>query len=208
MKISSSSIPFETIVLAIVVAIIFHTLSTHYVWVQGTKFYENQNQPAPILDVVHNNTADLSSYNDTKNLFLLVYVVPFLLEKSDGDWITEGVVKLCIIFVLRSLTMVATILPKNNTCKVKELDLYHLTVGGTCYDKMFSGHFAFGLLATSILFKYGLVSNSAFNIGLWSIINIVNGWLLTVTRGHYTQDLFVATYVVVLIHLGYDKYFN
>lgn len=203
---NSSKISFETIIILIVGTIALHVWSTQYVWNQGTKFYEGQFQPAPVLDIVHNNTTDRSAYNDTKNWFLLVYVMPFLLIKGNSNWITEAIVKLCIVFALRSLTMVTTILPKNSSCKVKELDSYHLTIGGTCYDKMFSGHFAFGLLATSILFKYGFMPTSATSIGLWTVINIVHAWLLTVTRGHYTQDLLVAIYVVALVHFGYDTY--
>uniref|UniRef100_A0A6C0H6M0 Sphingomyelin synthase-like domain-containing protein n=1 Tax=viral metagenome TaxID=1070528 RepID=A0A6C0H6M0_9ZZZZ len=200
------AISFQTLVVAIVTVVFLHIWSTRYVWHQGTKYYEDTTKPAAILDIVHNNTPDWSAYNDTKNWFLLIYVIPFFMNRSNGDWISEAIIKACIMFALRSLSIVATILPKDSRCKVNQLDPYHLTVGGTCYDKMFSGHFAFGLLSTSLLFKYGFVSDSVASIGLWSIINVMNFVLLTVTRGHYTQDLLVALFVVALVHLGYEKY--
>jgi hypothetical protein len=118
--------------------------------------------------------------------------------------VSEAVIKLSMIYILRSITMVTTILPRAKSCEVKQLDFFHYTIGGTCYDKMFSGHFAFGLLCTSLIFKYGIADLSLTNFLFWGLMNTIHFFLLTMTRGHFTQDVVVAGYVVALVHFAYD----
>ncbi len=95
--------------------------------------------------------------------------------------------------------MITTILPKNESCSVDKLNMFHMTLGGTCYDKMFSGHFAFGLLSTILAFKHGFMESSISNVSLYALINVIHFWIIAVTRSHYTMDLVVAFYVTMLV---------
>jgi hypothetical protein len=99
--------------------------------------------------------------------------------------------------------MVTTILPKQNGCSVKSLGWFDMTIGGTCYDKILSGHFAFGLLLTLMMFKYNFVKPDRYYYFI--ILNIVHAIILAVTRSHYTLDIVLALFVTLIINYGYDN---
>jgi hypothetical protein len=58
--------------------------------------------------------------------------------------------------------MICTILPKTQNCEVQKLDLFHKTIGGTCFDKMFSGHAAFCIIMTLLLYRALRFLNGTF----------------------------------------------
>ena len=64
---------------------------------------------------------------------------------------------------------------------------------------MFSGHFAFGLLLTLLLFKYNILENNWFNMILFVCINAIHLFILSVTRSHYTMDMIVSLYVTLFV---------
>lgn len=75
-----------------------------------------------------------------------------------------------------------------------------MSIGGTCYDKMFSGHFAFGLLMTLLAFQHNFVAYNGLNILVAVIVNAMHFIIITATRAHYTMDVMVALYVTLLVN--------
>lgn len=186
--------------------ILLHFVTTHFVWTTGTKYYIQSPRDKPIYDIVHFNTTDYSQYNYTKNWFMILFLLPIFVnfDKVSKNFLYELVLKFCIIVIIRSITMFSTILPRQNGCEVKQLGLFNMTIGGTCYDKMFSGHFALGFLITLMLFKYGILKQNARNIGLFGLINIAHAIILTITRSHYTMDVIVAFFITFFVNKVID----
>ena len=86
------------------------------------------------------------------------------------------------------------------TDKNGNLSLFNKTIGGGGYDKMFSGHFAFGLLISLLLFKYNIVKSSNLNIFIFVFLNILHFVILGITRSHYTMDMIVSLYVTLFVY--------
>jgi hypothetical protein len=66
---------------------------------------------------------------------------------------------------------------------------------GGCYDKIFSAHFGITFLTTLILFDNGLINNF-----IAILINLVNGMFILLSRNHYTIDIVVSIFVVIIIY--------
>lgn len=181
-------------------AICIHLLVTRFVWVKGSV------SDGKIYDIIHNNVPDYSRYNYTKNWFLLVFLIPFILQPSKltSNVLIDFAVKMCLVVLLRSFTIGTTILPKADSCQVKKLDAFHLTLGGTCYDKMFSGHFAFGLLLTLIAFKNGFIEVNTTNTLLATVVNAMHFFIIAATRSHFTMDLVVSIYTTLFVVMFVD----
>ena len=193
------------IVILIVGILIVHLKSMEFVYKTGTEFYGKKKcKKGDIWDIIHSNFSDYSQYNYTKNWYLILFILPLVFNKIQIDFVKEFVVKFLIIVFLRSITIASTILPKNTKAEVKpdkygNLSLFDKTIGGGCYDKMFSGHFAFGLLLTLLLFKYNILENNWFNMILFVCINAIHLFILSVTRSHYTMDMIVSLYVTLFV---------
>jgi hypothetical protein len=186
-----------------------------FVYRTGTKFYtvdkiDLKNPKCKnddVWDLLHSNFNNYSQYNYTKNWYMIVFFIPLLykIHNISSEFIKEFLLKFLFIIFLRSITIITTILPKNTSVEVKpdkygNLSLFDKTIGGGCYDKMFSGHFAFGLLLTLLLFKYNFIELNTLNITLFSILNIVHLFILSVTRSHYTMDMIVSLYVTLFVY--------
>jgi hypothetical protein len=195
-------------------ALFVHFWSTKFVWNTGTRHYkqlqrsestnikDNQKDNQEyIYDIVHFNTRDYSEYNYSKNWFLLAFLIPMFInfERVNTQFLKELVVKFCLILIIRSVMMMSTILPRQRGCEVKSLGLFNYTIGGTCYDKMFSGHFAFGLLLTLLILRYNIV-DGVYSMYYFIIINTLHFFILTITRSHYTVDLLVAILVTFFVN--------
>ena len=129
------------------------------------------------------------------------------LSKLNNNMINEFILGFFLIILIRSLMIICTILPRQNNCKVTKLKIFNKTIGGTCYDKMFSGHFAFGLFTTLFVFRNNILEPNFSNKILFLIINSIHFLIIGITRSHYTIDIvvsiFITTFVFILIK---DKY--
>jgi hypothetical protein len=191
------------IILLIIICIIIHVKSTEFVYKTGSTFYKYKEYE--IWDIIHSNFIDYSKYNYKKNFYLILFILPLLLNKINIDFIKEFVLKFLIIILLRSLTIISTILPKNNNNvkidkKYNNLSLFDKIIGAG-YDKMFSGHFAFGLLLTLLYFKYNILESNWFNTIIFFIINLIHLFILSITRSHYTMDMIVSLYVTLFVFI-------
>lgn len=197
-------------------AVMLHFVTTRFVWTTGTTHYSDkglltqENNQGLIYDIVHNNTTDYSQYNYTKNWFMIFFLLPIFInfDKVSSAFLIELVIKFCLIVIIRSLTMASTILPRQNGCEVKNLGLFNMTIGGTCYDKMFSGHFALGFLITLMLFKYNIVRPTTNNLIYFFVINAVHALILTITRSHYSMDVVVAFFITFLVNDYANSFFK
>ena len=189
------------LIIFIIITIQLHLYAMEFAWSRGKIHYKDK--LLNIYDIIHANSKDYSKYNYTKNWFLLVFIIQliFNLSKFTTDFVNEYLLGFFMIIFIRSLMIMCTILPKQNNCGVDKLTYFNKTIGGTCYDKMFSGHFAFGLFTTLLLFKHDLISNSCFNKILFIILNITHFIIIAITRSHYTIDIVVAFFVTILVYL-------
>jgi len=213
-----------TIVISLLVIGTVHISAMSFVFYKGTKFYRKKvfqrkknrkqilpiiKQSTPIWDIIHSNFADYSVFNYSKDIYLIVFFLPiiFNLQNISAIYVYEFFWKFMILIFLRSFTIISTILPRNSKLKVKinkKTDfwtvLYHRTIGGGMYDKCYSGHSSFGLLATLLLFKYNFLESNNFNILLFILLNIIHFMMIGVTRAHYTVDIIVAIYVTLWVY--------
>jgi hypothetical protein len=203
-----------TTVISLLVIGTVHISAMSFVFYKGTKFYKKKGTlrhktQMPIWDIIHSNFADYSVFNYSKDIYLIAFFLPviFNLQNISILYLYEFFWKFMILIFLRSFSIISTILPRNSKLKVKinkKTDfwtvLYHRTIGGGCYDKCFSGHMAFGLLSTFLIFKYDFLEMSTFNISLFVFLNILHFLMIGITRAHYTVDMIVAIYVTFWIY--------
>lgn len=97
------------------------------------------------------------------------------------------------ILILRVLTTVTTILPRDDECDADRFGLKQV-IGGFCFDKLFSGHTAFSVVVAMVLIKHGIWSSSvAWIYPTWM------GLYLLLTRGHYTSDVLLGAIIAYLL---------
>lgn len=199
----------STFAIIVTIIILTHLKAMEFVYRTGTAFYGGNEKckKDDVWDILHANFKNYSKYNYTKNFYMIVFFIPLIYNifKVSDKLVKEFLLKFLIIIFLRSITIISTILPKNTSVEVKpdkygNLSLFDKTIGGGCYDKMFSGHFAFGLLLTLLMFKYNIVENNILNILLFILLNAVHLFILGVTRSHYTMDMIVSLYVTLFVY--------
>jgi hypothetical protein len=204
-------IEHSTFAILVTIIAVCHLKAMEFVYRTGTAYYGGGDgkckKSDDVWDILHANFKNYSEYNYTKNWYMIVFFIPLIYNifKITNGFIKEFIFKFLIIIFLRSITITATILPKNTTVEVKpdkygNLSLFDKTIGGGCYDKMFSGHFAFGLLLTLLMFKYNILKMNTLNLMLFVVLNALHLFILGVTRSHYTMDMIVALYVTLFVY--------
>jgi hypothetical protein len=168
-------------------------VSNYYVQVLGNEFYKSD-QKGKIFDLLHITLPDLHEYKPYNYVIITLTALSFFFIPNPIPIVKEFAGKFLLIMVVRAITTIATILPKHDKCDTQMglLDYFK----GNCYDKVFSGHTAFVLLATLIFWRQGLISPAFFYF-----INILNMAIIILTRSHYTVDVILA---VVITYLVYD----
>lgn len=153
---------------------------------------EKNNKTTPkVYDIAHKYLPNLNKYNTIHHIITIIFVLPILL---DFNILQEFLGYFIVIFVIRLITILVTILPKYKECKYNGKTLFHGVFGG-CYDKIFSGHFASVFLATLLYFKYGWIKMPTL-----ILINFINSIGILLSRSHYTIDLIVAFFVTLFVY--------
>lgn len=178
--------------LALVAFIFFSNYATHQL---GKWHYEHNEPNGKVFDLLHHLTPDLSEYYKYNDITLICVMISFLFVPNSLSILKEFLGKFVLIMFVRALTIMSTILPKHETCPSQNLTWYQM-IKGQCYDKVFSGHTAFVLLATLIYLRESIISFPIF-LG----INAVNITSIILTRSHYTIDVILA---IVITYLVYD----
>jgi hypothetical protein len=167
--------------------------SNYFVQVLGDEFYKTD-QKGKIFDLLHITLPDLHEYKPYNYVIITLTALSFFFIPNPIPIVKEFAGKFLLIMVVRAITTIATILPKHDKCDTQMglLDYFK----GNCYDKVFSGHTAFVLLATLIFWRQGIISPAFFYF-----INLLNMAMIILTRSHYTVDVILA---VVITYLVYD----
>jgi len=125
------------------------------------------------------------------NIFVIIGMASLLFTPTSLQ--IHFVSMLIVIYLIRDITINLTILPKNKNCKVDN-KWYKKIING-CYDKIFSGHFSFTYLLSLYYYSYGIITNVPFLI-IW---NLLNAFVILITRSHYTIDIIMAFFVCSFI---------
>ena len=184
------------ILILLLVLVVFHLVSYDTVHKNGAVFYDalqrDPDAPPQIYDIIHENLPDLSKYAIIPNkifIGILLGIMVYAWNKSLGK---EFLGFMLVVMFLRDITMNLTIFPKD--CKSNKHKKENPMMGGS-YDKLFSGHFAFCLLASLLFFKYGVITN----IPLLVAFNVINAFLIVATHSHYTVDVAFSLFVTLFL---------
>jgi hypothetical protein len=182
-------------VLWIACILLIIVLSNIYTFYFGRWFYERNDSNGKVFDILHEITPDLHDHIPYNDIILGLTILSFMFIPNSAGILKEFAGKFLLIMLVRSLTIISTILPKHEKCS-SEFKWYHL-FKGQCYDKVFSGHTAFVLLATLIYLREGIVS-----FPLFLAINVTNWAAIILTRSHYTVDIILAIVITWLVYDG------
>lgn len=173
-----------------VIYVIFHIYMSNNLENIGGQYYDTRqknNKTTPkVYDITHKFLPNLYKYYNLSHIVTIIFMIPLLfnfnmLEEFLGYWI--------VIFIIRTITTLVTILPKYKECKTDD------QIFGGCYDKIFSGHFASVFLATLLYVKYGWIKMPTL-----ILINFINSIGILLTRSHYTIDLIVALFITLFVY--------
>jgi hypothetical protein len=171
----------------------------------GKNFYAKQETEVKIYDILHENTPDLHNWREFNDLIVVGLIVSAFFIPKPFPIVKEFLGKFLLIMLVRALTIVSTILPKHEQCDPK--NTWIQMVKGQCYDKVFSGHMSFVLLATLILLRENIISLSTF-----FLLNIAQFSSIILTRSHYTVDVILGIVITYLVYDGdyhiFQKYFR
>jgi len=185
MNLSSCSILF----LLYGLFLIFHYFNLTYLETKSEKFYQNKENYKKVQDILHNVLPHLSQFeyaSDILSTFVFAYLA---IMKFELFYQLGG--RVFTLVLLRQFIIQITVLPKNELCHIKHSSIFR----GGCYDKIFSAHFGITFLTTLILFDNGLINN-LFMI----MINFFNALFILLSRSHYTIDIIVSIFVVIIIY--------
>ena len=157
--------------------ILIYCLGQILVDIKGKQFYSDTPKDK-VYDIIWENFPDLYSYKEVVDI--LAILVSTYCFTSSLISLEEFVIIFGVIVIIRSISLQLMVLPKYPKCDRKTTP--EIIIKG-CYDKLFSGHFAYVYLLT--LF-------SKMSPGLSLLINGANGLLITSSRRHYTIDIIMS----------------
>lgn len=161
----------------------------------GMAFYDKTENNGKVFDLLHSITPDMSDLKPYNDIIVSLVGLSFLIVPQGLELFKEFAAKFILIMVIRALTTISTILPKHDKCDPTPKWSRYLR--GQCYDKVFSGHTSFVLLATLIYLREGILGFPAF-LG----INLANITSIILTRSHYTVDIVLAILITLLVYDG------
>jgi len=167
-------------------------LISNYATLQLGKHHYNSTDKFELFDIFHKILPDLHAYHTIVDVVALLAIVS-LFFLSNRTLTTEFLAKFLIIMLIRSFTIISTILPKHEICEDK-FSIREFFLGG-CYDKIFSGHTSFLLLLTLLYYREHIIGIVPL-VG----INIMNCLLILATRSHYSVDILLAIFVTTTIY--------
>ena len=175
----------------IIISIIYTNYTANKV---GKKFYKKRIIDGKVNPKVYDKLfAILPDYSKSKKLKLVadlfvVGMVLYTMYNLGNNDLTLLIKRILVVLFIRGIVINLTILPKEKTCDDSKYHLYNWVAGG-CYDKIYSGHFSLGLIASLTAVSHKLIS-----VEMMYIYNIVNAILILVLRNHYTIDIITALF--------------
>lgn len=186
-----------------VVVLLIQRLNLDNLETKSQKFYQKKENDKKIQDIFHNMLPHIVEFEYVSDIISVLVFVYIAIVNFKLIYTLVGFA-FTILFI-RQFIIQITILPKNEVCDIKHSSIFR----GGCYDKIFSGHFGITFLMTLLLYDNGHISK-LFMI----VINFINGLFILLSRNHYTIDIIVSIFVVILIYQNnlnicnyLDKYF-
>lgn len=170
----------------VLIMVVLHIITVRFIHQKG-----NIAHPG-VYDLAQEKLPDLSSKLIPDIISNLVIFLPFLFGWSVTKEFFNYFV---IIFIIRSIFNMTTILPRDKSCESYKFDITHY-FKGYCYDKIFSGHFVFVFLMSLIIYNRGIFTN----VPILALGNLMYAALIVSTRSHYSVDILVASLVVTLVY--------
>lgn len=197
-------IKYISLICILITYIVIHGYLNNTAQENADKFYNdriNNNKTNPkVFDIMHKHLPYFKHTEWINNITIVLSLIP-LIYTNDKNMYFDFATLLIIVNIIRDITINLTILPKNKECNPKDIGLIYSTIAGACYDKIFSGHFAFVLLLSLLYNSYSIITNVPVLI-IWNIINAI---LILMTRSHYTIDIVVSFLVCTMVFNEYMK---
>ena len=172
------------------VFMVLHHFNLDHLETKSEKFYKKTENYKKVQDLLHDVLPHVDYLNYAPDFLLILVFAYMALMNYKLIYHFGGLVFSLIL--LRQLIIQITVLPKNDMCKIKT----HTSIfRGGCYDKIFSGHFGIGFLMTLILYDNGLINKVSA-----VFINFLNALFILLTRSHYTIDIVVSIFAVIIIY--------
>ena len=162
-------------------------------------FFDKHNfSMEPLYDMVHHNTRMVHTSPFILNSLLLAFWSPCWFKNCPSTLFSTYLDIWLTLMIVRSITTIVTALPPSKP----KCDEKHHPIFGGCFDKIFSGHTMTALLTVLVLYQFNIVSPSMYY--WWISLAALYGFLLVVSRDHYTIDVlisFVLTYAVFRLQM-------
>jgi len=185
----------------------FHIFFSKVVYSLAHNFYEKQkkSKSPKVFDIGHwklrkNRNAFILYFKDALPLIAIFTMLILNRNIKTEVLVTTYIDFFISIIFVRYFTIIATILPKEETCNVKKFNLKQSL--GYCYDQIFSGHFSAGLLASFMMYDLKILTNKPI---LYSY-NILHAYIILLTRSHHTIDIIMAFFVTHFIYFNGYKF--
>ena len=180
-------------ILFVITLVIMQLLFVYLCYHNGKAFFTERKKQGKstqkIFDICHKF---LPNYSDKDWISIILNIITFSPLVFYPHLIGEFLSYMIPIFLFRYITTNATILPKTKNCDDESFNMFHF-INGHCYDKIFSGHFAGGVIISLLLYHHNIIQNSY----VLTLYNMITAYLLLVTRSHYTVDLILGGYVAI-----------
>ena len=154
----------------------------------------------PLPDVIIDNCLPNLSKNKIAHklvdLMLPLSFLPIILSKR-YDLLKFLYKMISIVFFLRTITKVSTIIPSQNNGCTNDVNNIMCYITGYCNDKIFSGHTSIMLLVVLTIINEKLI-NPDYNPLLILVCFIYSGLILS-TRNHYSVDIILAYIINISI---------
>ena len=185
MKISSCSI----LILLYFVIFGLNKLNLYHLETKSERFYQKKENYKKVQDIFHDILPHIEHFEYVSDIITVSVIFYLALIRFDLLYHLGGLI--FTLTLLRQFIIQMTILPKNTVCDIKNTSM----IRGGCYDKIFSGHFGITFLTTLVLLENGLI-----NKFIALLVNLVNGIFILLSRNHYTIDIIVSIFVVIIIY--------
>jgi hypothetical protein len=172
-------------IVTLAVALLVVGVANRLTCVLGKAHYEDSGK-TKLMDIGHLIVPRISAPTWALDAASMSSMLPLTWAPDPFAVVLEFLPMFLTLMVLRALTTVSTILPKDRECISSQHGLQQM-VTGHCYDKVFSGHLTFVLLWGLVFVSRGLVSKTVFAVYAGAFVT-----LLLAIRAHYTVDLIIA----------------
>ena len=177
------------LVLLYIVIFGLNKFNLYHLETKSEKFYQKKENHKKVQDIFHSILPHIPDFEYASDILTLLVFAYLAIMNFEQFYQLGGLIFTLVL--LRQFIIQMTILPKNEVCDIKDTSMFR----GGCYDKIFSAHFGITFLSTLILFDNGLI-NKLVAI----LINFVNGLFILLSRNHYTIDIIVSIFVVIIIY--------